>query len=55
MKNYLRRQDLGAALVLGVLLLAGIVVVVPKAATTMDTVSADRYGIDLLALNPEHE
>jgi hypothetical protein len=55
MKNNLTRRRLGAAFALAAFLLAGTIIVVPKVTTTTDAASADPYGIDILALNPEHE
>jgi hypothetical protein len=55
MKNNLTRRRLGAAFALAAFLLAGTIIVVPKVTATTDAASADPYGIDILALNPEHE
>jgi hypothetical protein len=53
MKNQTTYQHLGAALVLAVLLFAGIVAVAAKGTT--GTPSDDAQAIDLLALDPERE
>lgn len=55
MKNHLTRRRLGAALALAAILLAGAIVVAPKAMTTPDAASTDPYGVDILALDPGRE
>lgn len=54
MTNPMARRHLGAAFVLAALLLASPVIVALKVATS-DAAPVEPYGIDILALNPEHE
>lgn len=53
MKNQTTRQHLGAALVLAALLFAGAIAVAAKGITGV--ASADSYGLDILALDPDRE
>ena len=55
MENCVTRQRVGAAFTLATLLLVGALGVGPKTMSSLDKASADAYGIDILALNPEHE
>lgn len=53
MKNQTTCQHLGAALVLAVVLFAGVITVAAKGIA--EVASADTHGVDILALDPDRE